>query len=163
MAPSRLPPPNSSHFLGNVVHQNAGDVAHADGPWRKFFDPPQLPATRGDPVTRIIAVEATNLRAKWLKFQSSCADEDRLDLDTFEPTIEGVFDLVNATSELLRTKKKNTAGGKITARFHKFCDKLESHRSLLKVLPEGNEYVSVFTGTLNAVIMVSQSLMCGQV
>jgi len=158
-APSRLPPQNPSHFLGEVLHQNAvSDVAHTDNPWRKFFDPPQLPSSGGDPVTRIIAVEAANLRAKWLKFQNSCADEDRLDLNTFKPTIEGVFDLVNATSDLVQTKKKTTAGGKIAARFHKFCDRLEGHSTLLKVLPEGSEYVSVFTGTLNAVIMVSDSV-----
>ena len=154
-APARLPPPNPSNFLGQVLHQNVGDVAHVSDPWRKFFEDAQLPSPGDDPTTRLIAVEANNLRKKWLKFRATCSNEDQLDLDTFEPTIESVFDLVNIASDMIQTKKKSNVGGKITAHFHKFCDKLESHSALLKVLPEGNEYVSIFTGTLNAVIRVS--------
>lgn len=39
--------------------------------------------------------------------------------------------------------------------FHRFCGSLGSHSSLIKILPEGNQYVSIFTGTLNAVIKAS--------
>jgi hypothetical protein len=157
-APSRLPPPNPANFLGQVLHQNVGDITHFNDPWRKFFEPAELPSPGDNPATRIIAVEAANLRAKWLKFRRSSSSEDQLDLDTFEPTIESVFDLVNVASDAIQKKKKSTAAGKITAQFHKFCDKLESHSLLLKLLPDGNEYVSVFTGTLNAVIKVSKPL-----
>lgn len=155
-APSRLPPPSPAHFLGQVLHQNVGDVAHINDPWRKFFEPAELPSPGDDPATRIIAVEAANLRAKWLKFRCSTSNEDQLDLDTFEPTIESVFDLVHVANDAIQKKKKSTSAGKITAHFHKFCGTLESHSLLLKVLPEGSEYVSVFTGTLNAVIKVSK-------
>lgn len=154
-APSRLPPPNPAHFLGQVLHQNVGDVAHVNDPWRKFFEPDELPSPGDDPATRIIAVEAANLRAKWLKFRHSSSNEDQLDLDTFEPTIESVFDLIHVANDAIQKKKKSSSAGKITAHFHKFCGTLESHSLLLKVLPEGSEYVSVFTGTLNAVIKVS--------
>ncbi|KAK1831671.1 hypothetical protein QBC39DRAFT_306301 [Podospora conica] len=154
-APSRLPPPHPAHFLGQVLHQSAGvsDVAHASDPWRKFFEPAQ--PTLDDPITRTIKIEAANLRVKWLKFRSSCSNEDQLDLTAFEPTIESVFDLVKVTSNMIQTKKKTTTTAKITTHFHKFCDKLDSHSSLLKVLPEGSEYVSVFTGTLNSIIKAS--------
>lgn len=161
-APSRLPPPNPAHFLGQVLHQNVGDVAHVNDPWRKFFEPDELPSPGDDPATRIIAVEAANLRAKWLKFRHSSSNEDQLDLDTFEPTIESVFDLIHAANDAIQRKKKSSSAGKITAHFHKFCGTLESHSLLLKVLPEGSEYVSVFTGTLNAVIKVSTCMPLGK-
>lgn len=50
--------------------------------------------------------------------------------------------------------KKKKGIGRAVGYFHKFCRTLGAHSSLLKVLPEGSEYVSIFTGTLNAVIKV---------
>ncbi|KAK0753084.1 hypothetical protein B0T18DRAFT_483923 [Schizothecium vesticola] len=149
-----------SRRLVRVLHQNVGDITHINDPWRKFFEPAELPSPGDNPATCIIAVEAANLRAKWLKFRRSSSNEDQLDLDTFEPTIESVFDLVNVASDAIQKKKKSTAAGKITAHFHKFCNMLESHSLLLKVLPDGNEYVSVLTGTLNAVIKASVNHEC---
>lgn len=75
-APSRLPPPNPAHFLGQVLYQNVGDVAHVNDPWRKFFESAELPSPGNNPAIRIMAVEAANLRAKWLKFRHSSSNED---------------------------------------------------------------------------------------
>jgi hypothetical protein len=36
----------------------------------------------------------------------------------------------------------------------KVCKTLDSHSYMLEVLPVGNEYVSLFTGTLNSIIKV---------
>lgn len=45
--------------------------------------------------------------------------------------------------------------GKALDQFHRFCHTLNSHSALIAVLPEGNEYVSLFTGSLNAIIKVN--------
>lgn len=39
-------------------------------------------------------------------------------------------------------------------KLHRFTACLDSHKSLLEILPEGNEYVSLFTGTASVLIKV---------
>lgn len=107
-----------------------------------------------NPVTRIISVEAARLCEKWVKFRQSCSKDDQLDLRTSEPTVDSVLDMVERMNKTWQEKRKQGAGRKVMAFFHRFCGTLDSHSSLLKLLPEGNEYVSIFTGTLNAVIKV---------
>lgn len=68
--------------------------------------------------------------------------------------MESVVDTVKKMDNAWQAKRKTGFRGKVTSRFHKFCGTLNSHQSLLKLLPEGSQYVSLFTGTLNAVITV---------
>ncbi|KAK8016658.1 hypothetical protein PG993_014847 [Apiospora rasikravindrae] len=39
--------------------------------------------------------------------------------------------------------------------FRRLCRGINSHKSLLTLLPEGNEYISVFTGALNVILKAS--------
>ena len=107
-----------------------------------------------DPITKVIAIESGRLRKKWVSFYQDCPKGERLDLKTSEPSLEGVTDTIREITESWQTKRKKSRLVKATAQFHRFSSTLSAHSSLLKVLPEGNEYVSVFTGTINAVIKV---------
>lgn len=51
-------------------------------------------------------------------------------------------------------KKSQGFGNKTKALFHRLCRGINSHSSLLEVLPDGNEYVSLFTGVLTVIIKV---------
>ncbi|KAK3994206.1 phytanoyl-CoA dioxygenase [Cladorrhinum sp. PSN332] len=149
----RLPP---DQRLGRILTESvAGDDPRTiSSPWRKFFEPSGLTGN-ADPITRVIAVEASKLKEKWLQFQTSSSKQDRLDLDAFEPTVEGVIDLVNSLNASVQAKRKSGILGKIMPRFHKFCEKLDSHSAMLKILPEGNDYVSIFSGALTTIIKAS--------
>lgn len=107
-----------------------------------------------NPITRIIAKESANLLDKWRKFREDCPRNERLDLESSEPTLEGVVDLVQSMVKEYQHKRNQGWRGKVVSRFHRVTKTLDAHSALLKVLPEGNEYVSVFTGTINAVIKV---------
>ncbi|KAM7184346.1 phytanoyl-coa dioxygenase [Rhypophila sp. PSN 637] len=146
-----------SNILSQVLHDSAGepDPKSLASPWRKFFEPADFSVVSSSPATRIVAVEAAKLREKWVLFRRSCSKDDTLDLESFDPTVESVFDLITNLNTAVQAKRKTGLSGKITSTFHKFCDKLDSHSHLLKILPEGNEYVSIFAGTLNAIISAS--------
>ncbi|KAK4227774.1 phytanoyl-CoA dioxygenase [Podospora fimiseda] len=153
-AAKRLPPDNR---LGRILTESVADQdpATITSPWRKFFEPSDLVGTNVDPVTRVLAIEAAKLKEKWLQFQTNSSKEDKLDLDAFEPTVDGVIDLVKSLNASVQAKRKGGIVGKIMTRFHKFCDKLDSHSNMLKILPDGNEYVSIFAGTLTTIIKAS--------
>jgi hypothetical protein len=68
--------------------------------------------------------------------------------------MESVCEMVKKAESAWQVQRKAGNRGKVSSRFHKFCGTLDAHSSLLKVLPEGSEYVSLFSGSLNAVIQV---------
>ena len=64
------------------------------------------------------------------------------------------MDAVIRMESAWQAKRKTGFRGKVMTGFHRFCSTLDSHQSLLKLLPEGNDYVCLFSGALNAVITV---------
>lgn len=65
--------------------------------------------------------------------------------------------MVNNVTMEWQSKRRQGRIGKAQGFFHSFCGTLKSHSSLLKLLPESNEYVAIFAGSLNAVIKVRKS------
>ena len=108
-----------------------------------------------DPIVEVISIESSRLRKKWIAFQNCCPREDRLDLQNSEPTVDGVVDMASKMMNAWQATRERSRGGRAILRFHRFCQGLDSHSNLLKILPEGNQYVSIFTGSLNAVMKVS--------
>ncbi|TDZ54530.1 Acetylcholinesterase [Colletotrichum trifolii] len=85
----------------------------------------------------------------------SCPTADRLDLRRSEPTVAGVIDVVQSLQSKWESKRSSGRISEAKSLFHKFCETLHSHSLLIKLLPSGNEYVSIFTGSLNAIIQAS--------
>lgn len=69
--------------------------------------------------------------------------------------MKSVIDTVRAVQMTWESKRNNGRLSKASRLFHKFCGTLSSHKRFLELLPSGNEYVSIFTGTVNLVIHVS--------
>ncbi|KAI1124220.1 hypothetical protein F5Y10DRAFT_250067 [Nemania abortiva] len=151
----RLPHGGKSQVLGQVLSREKLDPRDVTNPWRKFFDPPELSETEKDSITRLIIVESNKLLQKWHSFLSNCSKDDRLDVTRSEPTMEGVIDLVKELTATSRAKRESSRRGKAMKYLHKFCETINAHKSMLKIIPEGNEYVSVFAGTLNVIIQAS--------
>ncbi|TLD11884.1 hypothetical protein PspLS_11307 [Pyricularia sp. CBS 133598] len=125
--------------------------------WRAFFESPPSDSIEGNPFTELISVESAKLREKWTKFQNNCPVQDRLTLSQTEPTIDGVIDTVTQLQTVWQKQRHAGAGhtGKVRRMFHRFCGTVDSHSDLLKILPSGNEYVSIFAGSLNAIVKAS--------
>lgn len=87
-------------------------------------------------------------------FYRSTPKTQQVDLASCAPIIEGVVETVQSISAEWRAKKKLGRFGRAKELFHKLCGFLDSDSALIKLLPEGNEYVSIFAGTLNAIIKV---------
>ncbi|ELQ34945.1 hypothetical protein OOU_Y34scaffold00737g4 [Pyricularia oryzae Y34] len=130
--------------------------------WRAFFEPPSHTRTSQDispsnPLTELISVESAKLREKWTKFQTNCPVQDRLALSQTEPTMDGVIDTVTQLQTAWQKQRTHADSrtGKVRRLFHRFCGTVDSHSDLLKLLPDGNEYVSVFAGALSAIVKAS--------
>lgn len=103
----------------------------------------------------MLAVEAERLRQQWLDFRKQNAKEDQLEVKNYEPTIAGVFSMVTNVEKTWQSKRKAGKRGKAMTYFHRLCRTLDAHSNILEVIPKGNEYVSIFAGTITTIIKVN--------
>ena len=68
--------------------------------------------------------------------------------------MEGLIAMVNTVANEWQSQEMTSKSGRFMNNFTSFCETLKAHSSLLEILPEGNEYVSLFTGTLKTIINV---------
>ncbi|KAF3801311.1 hypothetical protein GCG54_00005467 [Colletotrichum gloeosporioides] len=156
-AEERLLPESDARRLAQMLAKHQGSKEDARDPWRNFFecfhhstDPSDM-----DPITQVLTVETNHLREKWKAFIEFSTPMDRLDIRMSEPTMNGVIETVEKTTQAWQLKRNNSRFAKAKRLFHQFCKTLHSHQAFLDILPSGSEYVSIFSGTLNAVIQAS--------
>lgn len=68
--------------------------------------------------------------------------------------MEGIVDAIKMTLAVWDKKRQKGWRGKAASNFHKFCESLDSHSNVLKMLPQNNEYVCIFSGALSTIIQV---------
>ncbi|KAI1502349.1 hypothetical protein F5X99DRAFT_379172 [Biscogniauxia marginata] len=151
----RLPHGSNAQALGQILSRDCPDPRDISNPWRKFFETWEPDGTEQDPITNVITIESNKLREKWVSFLSNSSGHDRLNLARSEPTMEGVVELVQEIATATEDKRGNSRRGKVMKYFHKFCGTVDSHKSMLELIPQGSEYVSIFAGTLNVIIKAS--------
>ena len=168
----RLPSGHPAHSLGQVLAQERGDLNALAHPWRCFYEASSsfeaqryenevlLPSANTDhnrrkTATEAVAIEANKLRNKWLVFYENCSGEDQLDLECFDPNMEGVVTAIELAVTDWNKKRQKGWRGKATSNFHKVCGTIDSHSNALKMLPSNNDYVSIFSGALTTIIQVS--------
>ncbi|KAG8157862.1 hypothetical protein KVR01_012134 [Diaporthe batatas] len=158
---SRLPPGTDAHELGQALSQSIRrEPPDMLDLLRKYFQNPETELSHiweHDPSTGIIRQEAVGLVRKFHDFYQAFPENERVDLKEFVPTIEGVIDQVKQIHLKREAKTQSGMTGRTKRFFHRFCGTINTHKSMLGILPEGNEYISIFTGVLHVVIQASDN------
>jgi hypothetical protein len=78
-----------------------------------------------------------------------------VDIVETEPTIQGAISTIMRVGKIWQEKREKGKRGKVAGYFHRLCETLDAHSNMLKVVPSGNEYVSLFSGTIMSIIKAS--------
>ncbi|KAH6977601.1 hypothetical protein BKA56DRAFT_588497 [Ilyonectria sp. MPI-CAGE-AT-0026] len=151
----RIPPESAAYRLSSALVEDRPNLQSLANPWSSFFQSASLAESRQNAITAVIASESEKLRETWVKFQELSDPAHRLDLDTTDPTIEDITKLVSQGIQGWNDKRKEGRQGTVSKKFHKFCNSVDSHKSLMKILPESHEYFSLFMGSVTAVVQAS--------
>lgn len=117
-----------------------------------------LTSRDSDPVNEVMTKSAKQLQEIWRDYQNNSKKGDRLDLDNIDPTPEGIARLISNALAARGTQGRQGGWARAKSRFHRVCGGLDSHKSLLNMLPQSSEYVSIFAGSITAIIQVSQAI-----
>lgn len=71
------------------------------------------------------------------------------------PTVPDVINTVIKACSTWDEKRRKGKYGITKQYFHQFCAGLHSHATMLELLPAGNEYVCLFTGTISTIVKAS--------
>ncbi|KAE9365611.1 hypothetical protein N431DRAFT_519116 [Stipitochalara longipes BDJ] len=105
--------------------------------WRSYYEP----WSPGDETTHA-----------WKVFRTTLPKTEQEELEGKIPTVEGLIGMVDTVAKEWQSKRVASQSGKFIKHFIGFCKTLDAHSAMLEVLPDGNEYVSLFTGTLKSII-----------
>lgn len=97
------------------------------------------------------------------EFRLKAQDGYSKDLTPKLASWQDVTDVVERFRERLERKQEATRWRRATKHLRSFCNSIQAHSSALQMLPAGNQYVSIFYGSLVTVIEVSMTnqLVCG--
>lgn len=112
-----------------------------------------------DPTTKVLREQAVLLSHAWKVFRTTLPKSEQEELEGKIPTVAGLVGMVDVVAKEWQNKRAASQSGKYMKYFTGFCETLDAHSSMLEVLPDGNEYVSLFTGTLKTIIHVSTRLV----
>jgi hypothetical protein len=107
-----------------------------------------------DPTTRIVREQAIKLSRVWKDFRTSLPKDEQEQLEKKKPSVEGLVAMVNTVASEWQGQRTASRSGRFMNSFIGFCGTLKAHSTLLEILPEGNEYISLFTGSLKTIINV---------
>ena len=96
---------------------------------------------------------AARLFHAWQAFHCRLPIEERVVLNNHNPDWEDIEKVIKRVQASWIAKNEGTYG-KVTARLRKVLDTVYSHRTFLSILPQSNNYASVFCGSLQVIIQV---------
>lgn len=118
--------------------------------WRKWlrFDQPE-----SDPDTRSLQGQAKELAGLWLQLKLDAGDIGGLSEDGI-PSLSTLWKVAHdAESEW--AKKRDKGFGKAKARLFTFLDTMDAHKYLFSIIPNGDKYTSLLTGSLTSIVKAS--------
>lgn len=98
---------------------------------------------------------AVKLSLAWSQFRDKVPSKDAASWQHRAPSFNDVVDIMESISSQFEIKRDQGAAGLVCRYFRRSCHQLKSHETLLSILPEGNEYCSLFTGVLKSIIHAS--------
>lgn len=102
---------------------------------------------------RSLKDHATKLFDAWQLFHRRLPAEEQDELNNNNPGWEDIRKVIKRV-QASWIAKNDSIYGKATARLRKVLDGLHSHQTFLRILPESNNYASVFCGSLQVLIQV---------
>ncbi|KAK7984335.1 hypothetical protein PG989_011737 [Apiospora arundinis] len=116
----RITKENAAYALSQILIADRGRAQDMD-PWRRFFEWQDDDGSEPEQIVKILRIESSNLKKKWAVFYEGCSHDDRLDLHSSEPSIEGVLEVVKRIEHDWESHRRDTRSGRATHMFHRFC------------------------------------------
>ncbi|CZT20229.1 uncharacterized protein RCC_06086 [Ramularia collo-cygni] len=136
----------------------AEEFRHADREeprWQKYFEP-WTPTTSNNEVQKLFNDQAVELSKQWTRFRDKVPDEAKYRRWAHRaPSLNDVKQVMQDVDQSFHQKRKSGATGFITSHYSRACVFIKEHEGMLKVIPQGSEYVSLISGVLTSIVFAT--------
>jgi hypothetical protein len=105
------------------------------------------------PLLTKLETKRDELQKTWQKFADKLKVSGNDDVGVGKPNLDAIRTAIQQAESKLQ-KNRNSTTGQVKAFFTKTSQTLESHSYLFDLLPTGDRYASVFTGSFTTIINV---------
>ncbi|KAF4554512.1 Hypothetical protein D9617_4g002670 [Elsinoe fawcettii] len=148
----------TSALVTKVSIDDAANKKRQDLPfdWQDLFKLEPRTVQTGQSVHGLQELDDTSrkLAAKWLKVQSKLPKEQRSKIED-TPSIKELFTAVDDAMKAKKTVRHGTKLGRVKQGFTRVCQSLETHKTLFSLIPSGDKYFSLLTGSLTVIVKAS--------
>ncbi|KAL6721677.1 hypothetical protein ACLMJK_000781 [Lecanora helva] len=120
--------------------------------WRRYFEPWK---PSDDPEIQKLDIQGNALSQAWDQFKAKLPPEEQIEFAKRPQNFQDVINVVGKVEEAWQQKKKKGVFGHTKRYFRRICTVINSHSTLLEMLPSSSQYVSIFCGTLQTLIKAS--------
>ena len=105
----------------------------------------------------ILLASSTDELAKAYKaFQKCLPKGHEARIEDGPPRIKSVVEAVATADSTWKKNRESTKAGRMKTLFSKVCGSLNGHKDLFAVLPSGDKYVCLVTGSVSAIVKVGE-------
>ncbi|KAK5110405.1 hypothetical protein LTR85_001269 [Meristemomyces frigidus] len=130
-------------------------VRNDEGRWKKHFQP-WKPSSSND--LERLRPQAVRLSRAWEEFRVKLPSTEAARFEHRAPTFDDVISMMTDVEQRWDKQRKKGTFGAISNNYRRCCLCIKSHEKMLKILPDGSEYVSLFTGVLTSIVYVATAL-----
>ncbi|KAL8687494.1 MAG: hypothetical protein Q9218_006350 [Villophora microphyllina] len=126
--------------------------------WGEIFDP-LINETSNQSHEEIILATPTDELAKAYKAFQKCLPKEHEDnVADGPPKIKAVAEAVAIADSAWKKNRECTKAGRMKTLFGKVCGSLNNHKNLFAVLPSGDKYVCLVTGSISAIVKIAEGV-----
>lgn len=100
---------------------------------------------------QLLLEQSGALAHAWEKFNRQLPEDRRDFVRNQPPSLTAVHDAIRKASVTWQSKRSDSRLGKLKKVFANVCESCSDHSDLLAVIPSGDKYVSLVTGSLSAI------------
>ncbi|KAL8792171.1 MAG: hypothetical protein Q9195_005267 [Heterodermia aff. obscurata] len=120
--------------------------------WRQLFDPATSKAFGGSNEEILLAPSTDELAKAYKAFLKCLPKAHEARIEDGPPRIRTVVEAVATADSTWKRNRESTKAGRMKTLFSKVCGSLNGHKDLFAILPSGDKYVCLVTGSVSAIV-----------
>ena len=109
------------------------------------------------PEDLLLETKGRNLAKAYREFVKTLPEGHGFKIEDGPPSLGAVLQAATTVNTKLESDRGKTKTGQFKGFFHKVCGSMDGHQDLFAIIPSGDKYVCLLTGSISALVKVNEA------